>query len=128
MPPPVPPSVNAGRMMTGNRPIFSVTDAGLLQVVRRAGNRHVKPDGKHQVLERLPVFAFVNGLGLGADHFHAVLFQNAGAVQGHGGVRAPSGRRASAAKPVCPSRLSFFISSFSRTMIFSTHSGVMGSM
>ena len=33
MPPPVPPRVKAGRMMSGKRPIFSATGAGFLQVV-----------------------------------------------------------------------------------------------
>ena len=86
MPPPVPPSVNAGRMMTREAADLFRHDAGFLHVVRGAGNRHVEADGEHQILERLPVFALVDGLGLGANHFDAVFFQDAGAVQGHGGV------------------------------------------
>ena len=60
--------------------------AGFVQVVRGAGDGHVEADGQHQVLERLAVFAFVDGLGFGADHFDAVFFERAGFVQGHGGV------------------------------------------
>ena len=86
MPPPVPPSVNAGRMMSGKPADLFRHGAGFVQVVRGAGNRHVEADGQHQVLERLPVFALVDGLGLGADHFDAVFFQHAGSVQGHRGV------------------------------------------
>ena len=128
MPPPVPPSVNAGPDDERETADFFRDGAGFVQVVRGAGNRNVEADGKHQFLERLAVFALVDGFGLGADHFDAVSFQRAVFVQRHRGVQAPSGRRASGAKRVCPSRSSFFISSFSRTMIFSTHSGVMGSM
>jgi len=61
--------------------------AGFIQVVRGAGNRNVEADGKHQILEDLAVFALLDGLGFGADHFNAVLFQDTGAVQGHRGVQ-----------------------------------------
>ena len=39
------------------------------------------------MLESLAVFAFVDGLGLGADHFNAEAFERTVAVQRHGGVQ-----------------------------------------
>jgi len=60
--------------------------AGFIHVMRRAGNRDIQANGEHQLFEGFAVFAFVDGLGLGADHFHAILFENAGAVQGHGKI------------------------------------------
>ena len=86
MPPPVPPSVNAGRMMSGKRPIFSATCARFLDVVGGAADGHVQPDREHQVLEHLAVFAALDGLGIGADHLDAVLVERPAAEQGHGGV------------------------------------------
>ena len=86
MPPPVPPSVKAGRMIRGQPANLFCDGAGFVHVMGHAGNRHVQADGNHEVLERLPVFALVNGLGLGANHFDAVFLEHAGAVQGHGGV------------------------------------------
>ena len=86
MPPPVPPSVNAGRMMSGKLPILFGDGAGFVQVVRDAGNGNVEADGQHQFLERQPVFAFVDGFGLRADHFDAVFFEHAVFVQRHRGV------------------------------------------
>ena len=38
------------------------------------------------MFEGFAVFALVNGLGFGADHFNSVFVQHAGAMQGHGGV------------------------------------------
>jgi hypothetical protein len=55
--------------------------------VRHAGNGHVQADLQHQFLERQAVFALVDGLGLGADHFDVVPFQRAVFVQGHRGVQ-----------------------------------------
>ena len=57
MPPPVPPSVNAGRMMSGKPADLFRHGAGFVQVVRGAADGHVEADGEHQVLEHLPVFA-----------------------------------------------------------------------
>ena len=97
--------------------------AGFVQVVRGAADGHVEADGKHQVLEHLPVFALVDGLGVGADHFDAVFLQHAAAVQSHGGVERGLAAERREQTRVCPCALSFFISSISRTMIFSTHFG-----
>ena len=87
MPPPVPPSVNAGRMMSGKRPIFFATARASSEIVRDAGNRNVEADLQHQILEREAVFAFVNGFGFCADHFDVVTFERAVFVQRHRGVQ-----------------------------------------
>ena len=101
--------------------------AGFIQVVRGAADGNVEADGHHQILERLAVFAFVDGLGLGADHFDAVFFQHAGAVQSHGGIeRGLAAERRQQHELAL--RLEFLHLGLSRTMIFSTPSGVMGSM
>ena len=128
MPPPVPPSVNAGRMISGKRPILFRDGAGFIHVMRRAADRHIQADVDHQIFEDLPVFAALDGLGIGADHFDAVFFKGAAAEQGHGGVQRGLTAERRAAEPVCRSRPMRFISSISRAMIFSTHSGVIGSM
>ena len=60
--------------------------AGFVHVVRRAGDGTSRPMDSIRSLNDLPVFALVDGFGLGADHFDAVFFQHAAAVQGHGGV------------------------------------------
>ena len=86
MPPPVPPSVNAGRMMSGKRADLLRDVAGFVQIVRDAGDGNVEADLQHQFLERETVFAFVDGFGFRADHFDVVLFQHAGFVQRHRGV------------------------------------------
>ena len=86
MPPPVPPSVNAGRMMSGKRPIFSATARASSRLCAVPEIGHVEADGQHQILEHLAVFALVDGLGLGADHFDAVFFERAAFVEGHRGV------------------------------------------
>ena len=86
MPPPVPPRVNAGRMMSGEPSDFFGHGAGFVHVMRGAGNRNVEADGQHQILERLPVFTAMNGVCLGANHFDAVFFEHAAFVEGHRGV------------------------------------------
>ncbi len=83
MPPPVPPSVNAGRMMTGKRPIFSVTARASSRLCAVPLIGHVEADGNHEVLEDLPVFAAFDGLGFGANHLDAVFLQHAALVQSH---------------------------------------------
>ena len=60
--------------------------AGFIQVMRRAADGHVEADGEHEVLEHLPVFAAFDGLGVGADHLHAVFLQHAAAEKRHRGV------------------------------------------
>ena len=61
--------------------------ARLGQGMGGAADRHVQPDGNHQVFEHLPVLTALDGRGVGADHFHAVFFKDAVAEQGHGGVQ-----------------------------------------
>ena len=139
MPPPVPPRVKAGRMMSGKRPICLGDGARFLQGVGDAADRHVQPDREHQVLEDLAVLAPLDGLGVGADHLDAVFLEHAAAVEGHGGVQrglaAEGGQQdqlvgigdsgSELGSTGTPRRC---ISSTSRAMIFSTHSGVIGSM
>ena len=86
MPPPVPPRVKAGRMMSGKRPIFSATCRASSSVVGGAADGHVQADREHQVLEHLAVFAALDGFGVGADHLDAVFVERAAAEKGHGGV------------------------------------------
>ena len=53
-----------------------------------AAHGHVQADLEHQFLETLAVLATLDGVGLGADHFHTVLFQNAGSEKLHRSVEA----------------------------------------
>ena len=118
MPPPVPPRVKAGRMMSGKVPISSATLARFLDGVGDAGVRHVEADLDHGVLEQLAVLALLDGLGVGADHLDAVLGRARPCEERHRGVqRGLAAERRRAARP-----------GFSRSMIFSTTSGVIGSM
>ena len=55
--------------------------AGFVHVVRGAGDGHVEADLEHQVLEDLAVFARSMASAFGADHFDAVFFERAAAVQ-----------------------------------------------
>ena len=52
----------------------------------RAADRHVQPDGNHQVFKHLPIFTAFNGLGIGANHLEVILLERSRAVQGHRGV------------------------------------------
>ena len=52
-----------------------------------AADRNIQADAEHQVLEHLAVLALLDGLGFGADHLHAVLFEGAALCKGHGGVQ-----------------------------------------
>ncbi|SPE58521.1 hypothetical protein SBV1_2740025 [Verrucomicrobia bacterium] len=60
--------------------------AGFCQIMGRATDGHIEADGDHEVFEHLAVFAALDGFGVGADHFDAVLFQDTPAMQGHGGI------------------------------------------
>jgi hypothetical protein len=51
---------------------FFRNGAGLVHVVRGAADGDIEADAQHQVLEDLAVLALFDGLGLGADHFHAM--------------------------------------------------------
>ena len=55
-------------------------------IVGRAADGDVQPDGQHQVLEHLPVFAALDGLGIGANHLDAIVFQRPAAEERHGGI------------------------------------------
>ena len=87
MPPPVPPSVKLGRRMHG------IADArGELQPALHAVDqlrlRRFQADLAHGVLEQQPVFGLLDGLDLGADQLHAVLFEHAGFGQFHREIQA----------------------------------------
>ena len=86
MPPPVPPSVNAGRMMSGKRPIFSAICRASSSGMGRAADGHVEADGEHQILEHLPILAALDCLGVGADHLDAELVERPAAEEGHSGI------------------------------------------
>ena len=44
--------------------------SGLFESVRRTADGDIQTDGQHQVFKNLTVFAFFDGVGLGADHLH----------------------------------------------------------
>ena len=69
-------------MMSGKRPMRSATTR-LLQVMGRAADRHIQPDFHHEIFKNLAVFAPLDGLGVGSDHFDVVLLQKAAAMQLH---------------------------------------------
>ncbi len=102
MPPPVPASVNDGRMIAG-RPTKLERVLGLVQGVGDAGAGALQPDRVHGVAELLPVLGLVDDLGPRADHLDPVLGQHALALEGQRRRSAPSGRPWSAtARPASP--------------------------
>ena len=44
--------------------------SGLFESVSRTADGDIQTDGQHQVFKNLTVFAFFDGVGLGADHLH----------------------------------------------------------
>ncbi len=60
---------------------------GFFHGVGNRGPRTLEADLLHGLVEAVPVFGFINGVGVGADHFHAVLFQNAVALEVQGAVQ-----------------------------------------
>ncbi|MNJ50922.1 hypothetical protein D3C77_462120 [compost metagenome] len=60
---------------------------GFFHAVGDAGARALKTDGLHRSIEARAVFGFVDGIGVGTDHFHAELFQDAFALQVQGAVQ-----------------------------------------
>ena len=58
----------------------------VLDRMRDTGAGDIEPDPQHRFLEKLPVFAFRDGLRVRADEFHVVPGQRAVAVQLHGNV------------------------------------------
>ena len=61
--------------------------ARLFEVVGRAADGHVEPDGEHQVFEHLPVLAALDSLGVGANHLDAIFVQSPTTIEGHGGIK-----------------------------------------
>ena len=70
MPPPVPPSVNEGRMTAG-RPVVVEDLAGLLDRGREAALRDLEPDAGHRLLEELAVLAHLDRPAARADEADA---------------------------------------------------------
>ena len=120
MPPPVPPSVNDGRMMAGS-PMSSSAFSAIRQVLHLVRARRLEADLGHGLAEQLAVLGLVDGLGAGADELdvelveHAHLAQRQRAVER--GLAAHGGEEREAAGPTF---LSF-------SMILATISGVIGS-
>ena len=94
MPPPVPPRVNDGRMISG-RPISCSTVRRLVHRVHDPAGRAAEADRGHGVAEQLAVFGLGDGIGLGADHLDAPALQRAVVEQLHADVqrRLPAHRR-----------------------------------
>jgi hypothetical protein len=55
--------------------------------VSGAADGDIETNRQHELFECFAVFALVNGLGFGADHFDAVLLENAVSVESHRGVQ-----------------------------------------
>jgi len=101
MPPPEPPSVNAGRMMSGYDPISSAIarPCSSLQMRIAAGEyacsirawrksrrnvraggarlRRLEADASHSLLEQLAILSHADGVQLGADQLHVVARKHA---------------------------------------------------
>ena len=76
MPPPVPPSVNDGRMIAG-RPMSSSASSACDQRLDLMRARRLEPDLPHRVAEQLAVFGLVDGVRGRADHLDVVLLEHA---------------------------------------------------
>ncbi len=83
MPPPEPPRVKAGRMMSGKRADLGRDALGVSERARDPGARHVQPDADHGFLEKLAIFALGDRKGVCADQLHVVPDERAVAVQLH---------------------------------------------
>ena len=60
---------------------------GFLHAVGDTGTWALQADGLHRLVETRAVFGLVDGIGVGADHFHAELLQDAFALQVQGAVQ-----------------------------------------
>ncbi|MDT4797755.1 hypothetical protein FQZ97_303650 [compost metagenome] len=60
---------------------------GLFHAVGDAGARAFQADGVHGLVEARAVFGLVDGVGVGADHFHAELLQHAVVLEVQGAVQ-----------------------------------------
>ncbi len=76
-----------GRMMRGGTADLLADDVGLLHRVGHARLGHVEADLEHRVLEGETVLALLDRVGLRPDHAHAVLLEDAAAVELHRGVQ-----------------------------------------
>ena len=85
MPPPVPPSVNEGRMMAGS-PISSSASSAAMRVLTWCERGVSSPILVHRLAEPLAILGLVDGVGGRADHDDAASFQNAHAPQRQRGV------------------------------------------
>ncbi len=117
MPPPVPPRVNDGRMISG-RPISCSTAqaSSIERTVRLSGQ--LQADLRHGVAEQLPVLRLGDRLGAGADHLDAEALEDT--------RRLTSSMATFSA--VCPPIVGSSASGRSRSMIFSMVAAVIGSM
>ena len=77
MPPPTPPSVNDGRMTSGN-PSVAGQLVGFGEVAGETALRDLEADLPHRVLEQLTILGDLDGFDRGADQLHVVLLENAG--------------------------------------------------
>ena len=80
MPPPVPPSVNDGRMIAG-RPISSSASSACDQRLDLVRARRLQADARHRLAEQLAVLGLVDGVGGGADHLDVEFLQHAHLAQ-----------------------------------------------
>ena len=80
MPPPVPPSVNDGRMIAG-RPISSSASSACGSVLIWCERGVGRPILRHRLAEQLAVFGLVDGVGGGADHLDVELLEHAHLAQ-----------------------------------------------
>ena len=85
-PPPVPPSVNAGRTMSGS-PISRSAARASASVWAIARARHAQPGGGHRLAEALAVLGAVDRLVVGADQLDAEALERAVLVQRLGEVQ-----------------------------------------
>ena len=80
MPPPVPPSVNEGRMIAG-RPMSSSASSAWISVLIWCERGVGRPMRGHRLAEQLAVFRLVDGVGGGADHLDVEFLQRAHLAQ-----------------------------------------------
>ena len=73
MPPPWPPSVKLGRMMSGKAPIASAAALASSSLFTVLDWGDVRADLDHGLLEKLAVLALRDRIGLRADHLDPVL-------------------------------------------------------
>ena len=85
MPPPVPPSVNDGRMIAGS-PISSSASSAWISVLICRERGVSRPMPVHRLAEQLAVLGLVDGVRGGADHLDVELVEHAHLVERQRGV------------------------------------------